>query len=243
MAEARPRARAGNEPSNDRGLPLFGWASGAGTRPDLTGHTVGCKMVAGRSSTQGDELRTKPVSRTAAWAALWLLLLGLAACGAEKADPQATIDALHTTLAAQEHALATAEAEISGWVPVTCQCPTCTPPAEPTVLLSTPRPVSTVQRPPTATPTSTPRPTPTSTASPTPVPDAAVGQWKTNLRSGPSVGYSILAEVEAGSPLEVLGKSADGEWLQVRTPAGLEGWMFLFPLELYLPLDSVPVTG
>jgi hypothetical protein len=56
------------------------------------------------------------------------------------------------------------------------------------------------------------------------------------------VGYSILAEVDGATPLQILGKSADEEWLQVRTPAGLEGWMFHLPVELYIPLESVPVS-
>ncbi len=100
----------------------------------------------------------------------------------------------------------------------------------------------TVQRPPTVTPTGTATPQPTPTATATPLPDAAVGDQLTNLRSGPSVGFAIIAEVEGGTALDVLGKSADGEWLKVRTPDGLEGWMFLLPLQVFIPLDTVPVT-
>jgi hypothetical protein len=55
------------------------------------------------------------------------------------------------------------------------------------------------------------------------------------------VGFPILTEVAPGTPLEVLGKSADQEWLKVRIPDGDEGWMFLLPVELNVPLDSLPV--
>ena len=56
------------------------------------------------------------------------------------------------------------------------------------------------------------------------------------------MGYEILAEVKSRTPLEVLGKSAGEEWIKVLTPAGMEGWMFLLPMELNIPLDSIPVT-
>ena len=174
-----------------------------------------------------------------------LLLLGLAACDSQELDAQATIDALNATLSAHEQQVATLEIETSQPSPSPLPSPTVPPTYSPTLLISTPRPVTTHQRPPTATPpptsTSTPLP-PTSTSTPTPLPDAAVGKLLTNLRAGPAVGFDILAEVEAGTPLMVLGKSADSEWLKVRTPEGLEGWMYYLPLDLFVSLDSVPLA-
>jgi uncharacterized protein YgiM (DUF1202 family) len=172
-----------------------------------------------------------------------LLVATLAACGGSEPDLALTVTALESTIAAQARALATWEAVAA----VTMTTPTLPPPTEvptrePTIVLATPPPVSTVQRPPTATASPTVTPPPTATPTATPIPDASVGDQLTNLRSGPAVGFAILAEVAPGTPLEVLGRSADDEWIKVRTPDGDEGWMFLLPVVLNIPLESVDVT-
>lgn len=183
------------------------------------------------------------------WGVLGLLLAAvLAACQAQEPDLEATVGALNATIAAQNQELGTMEAQAREPTPSQLPSPTKVATLRRPVVVSTPRPVSTAHRPPTGTPSATPLPTvpplPTAsaTATATPVPDAAVGRSLTNLRSGPGVGYEILAEVESRTPLEVLGKSPSEEWIKVLTPAGLEGWMFLLPLELNIPLDSIPVT-
>lgn len=177
------------------------------------------------------------------WGVLGLLLAAvLAACQAQEPDLEATVGALNATIAAQSQELGTMEAQAREPTPSQLPSPTKVATLRRPVVVSTPRPVSTAHRPPTGTPSATPLPTATATATATPIPDAAVGRSLTNLRSGPGVGYEILAEVESQTPLEVLGKSASEEWIKVLTPAGLEGWMFLLPLELNIPLDSIPVT-
>jgi hypothetical protein len=178
----------------------------------------------------------------AAWLVGSLLLATLAACGSQGPDLAATVSALEGTIAAQEGQLATWEAAALEPTATPVPPPTDVPTRRATIVLATAPPVATVQRPPTATPSPTVTPTPTATPTATSIPDAAVGDQLTNLRSGPAVGFAILAEVAAGTPLEVLGKSADQEWIKVRTPDGLEGWMFLLPIKLYIPLESLPVT-
>lgn len=177
------------------------------------------------------------------WRAILFALLLLAACQSPGADLEATIQVLDATITAQAQEFATSAAKANQATPTPLPLLTPSSPPQPTVVLPSPRPVSTIQRPPTATPP--PPPTATATASPTatPIPDAAVGATITNLRSGPGVGFQIMAEVESETPLAVLGKSADGEWIQVRTPDGLEGWMFYLPINLNIPLDTIPVTG
>lgn len=171
-----------------------------------------------------------------------LLVLGLSACGSQTVDLEATIESLNTTITVQQQHQATLEAELNQ--PTSSPTPTPTRPVQhrPTVALSTPKPVQTVQRPPTMTATNTPLPTATATATATPIPDASVGETLTNLRSGPSVGYPILAEIPAFTSLDVLGKSVDQEWLKVQTPDGQQGWMFTLPLIVNIPLDTIPVT-
>jgi len=180
-----------------------------------------------------------------AWVGGLLLAAALTACGRQGPDLAATVTALEATIVAQEGSLATWEAiaqEPTG-EPTLMPSPTeVVVVVKPTIVLGTAPPVSTPQRPPTATPTATATPPPTPTATATPIPDAAVGDLITNLRSGPAVGFFILAEVDPGTPLKVLGKSADQEWIKVQTPDGTEGWMFLLPVNLYIPLESLSVT-
>lgn len=174
-------------------------------------------------------------------ALLLLLALLLAACKPQDAGPESTIAALNTTIAEQAEELAALEALASQPPPTATPSPTHIPRQMPTVVLPSPEPVLTVQRPPTATPSPLPTATATATATSTPIPDAAVGDVLTNLRSGPGVGFEVLSEVAAGTPLDLLGKSADGEWLKVRIPDGQEGWMFYLPVRLTVSPDAIPV--
>jgi hypothetical protein len=176
------------------------------------------------------------------WLVASFMLAALTACSGTGPDLLATVGALEGTIAAQEGELATWEAAALAPTATPVPPPTEVPTRKATIVLATAPPAATVQRPPTATPSPTVTSTPTATPTATPIPDAAVGDQLTNLRSGPAVGFPILAEVEAGTPLEVLGKSADQEWIKVRTLDGSEGWMFLLPVNLYIPLESLPVT-
>lgn len=48
-----------------------------------------------------------------------------------------------------------------------------------------------------------------------------------NVRTGPGLGYGLIAGgAPAGTQLELIGRSSDSSWLQVRLPAGEEGWIF-----------------
>ncbi len=178
------------------------------------------------------------------WGGIFLAMLCLTACTSKgEVDSPATIEALNATISAQKHHVATLE-ELAKQPSATL--PPSSPTTalhRPTVMLSTPKPATSFQRPPTATPSPSPSASPTATATQTPIPDAAVGETLTNLRSGPAVGFGILSEVGPGAPLTILGKSADSEWLQVRIPDGTEGWMFYLPVELYIPIETIPITG
>ena len=172
------------------------------------------------------------------------MMVCFAACtSADEIDSSATIEALNATISAQKDRVATLE-ELARQPSPTFPPPTPTTALyRPTVNLSTPKPVTDFQRPPTATPSPLPSATATATATQTPIPDAVVGQTLTNLRSGPAVGFGVLSEVEPGTPLTILGKSPDSEWLKVRIPDGTEGWMFYLPLDLYIPIETIPITG
>lgn len=96
---------------------------------------------------------------------------------------------------------------------------------------ATPIPTSTLI--PTATwpATETPLPAP-STATPSPQPTQAVrgsvnfSERRVNVRSGPGTDFDTLRSIAAGTPLFVLGISANREWYNIRVEEdGLEGWI------------------
>ncbi len=63
------------------------------------------------------------------------------------------------------------------------------------------------------------------------------------LRRGPGLSQAILTQLDAGAALQLLGRTEDNAWLQVIAPAGNEGWVMAKFVEIFVPFDSVPVTG
>lgn len=73
-------------------------------------------------------------------------------------------------------------------------------------------------------------------------PVAIVNTSFLNVRTGPGVQYSVLITVVGGTTLQVMGRAADGVWLQVSTQAGL-GWV---NVEYTIPrgnFEFVPVVS
>lgn len=93
----------------------------------------------------------------------------------------------------------------------------------------------------TPTPTITPTPTLTPTPTPTPLPTyvAEVIGELVNLRSGPGNDYEVLNIIPVGEDVELIGKTADGEWILVRTQAGDKGWIYR---ELLQPESGAKMT-
>ena len=52
----------------------------------------------------------------------------------------------------------------------------------------------------------------------------ATGGGALNLRSGPGTQYPVLAQLADGTIVNVLGRSADSQWLHVETAGGITGW-------------------
>lgn len=77
-------------------------------------------------------------------------------------------------------------------------------------------------------------------------PDAVVGpiagDVPLRLRAGPSTETDILAELPSGTGLQVIGRTASADWLNVVTPDGKRGWVFAEYVTAYRDLDTVPVT-
>lgn len=47
-----------------------------------------------------------------------------------------------------------------------------------------------------------------------------------NLRAGPSLNHHIFLQLNEGTVLEIMGRSENQEWLQVRLESGTQGWVY-----------------
>lgn len=104
----------------------------------------------------------------------------------------------------------------------------------------TPTPIPTA----TWTPSVTPTPTATFTPTPTPTPtfprDALPKGTAMNLRAGPDALHPVVGLARAETPLAVRGRTEDGTWLQVDSPAGQNGWAKAELLTVLRAFDSIP---
>lgn len=74
-------------------------------------------------------------------------------------------------------------------------------------------------------------------------PTAVVNTGALNVRSGPGVQFNIISAVYSGHVVQMLGRNADGSWVQVRLFSGQEGWVngrFLNPSS---PIANLPVVS
>lgn len=71
------------------------------------------------------------------------------------------------------------------------------------------------------------------------------GQNTVNLRSDPNFNAKVLAQFDLGATAVVLGKSTDGQWVQVEVPGrpGEKGWLFVQAVTLSGQLDNVAVIS
>lgn len=99
--------------------------------------------------------------------------------------------------------------------------------------------------PPLATPTPFPdTPTPEApTITPTPTPFARVEGQVANVRTGPSVAYSIIGQARFGDLLTITGRNDAGTWWQVCCVNGQQGWIAAFLVSPQAPVDQVAIAG
>lgn len=110
------------------------------------------------------------------------------------------------------------------------------------VATTTPSPTLTV------TVTLTPTLTPTNQPSPTPPPPTATA-WRlyifatapVNVRSGPGTQFEIVVQIAPETPVDVLSRSTDGEWMEVALADSQSGWVaaFLLATAPATPINSV----
>lgn len=63
------------------------------------------------------------------------------------------------------------------------------------------------------------------------------------LRTGPSALDTVIAELPGLTPLNIIGKSDNGAWLNVTTTDGRGGWVAIQYVDLFVALGELPVTG
>lgn len=99
-------------------------------------------------------------------------------------------------------------------------------------------------------PTATPVPPTSVPVEPTPVPEpagpavvqATVNADQLNVRSGPGGSFEVVRAVTIGQQFDVVGKSADGQWLQLAENGTVIGWSAAQYFDLTADLAGVPVA-
>jgi uncharacterized protein YraI len=63
-----------------------------------------------------------------------------------------------------------------------------------------------------------------------------------NLRAGPGLSHRVILVLADETQIELLGRSANGEWLEARLPEGLGGWVFASYVDAAGDTSKLPVT-
>lgn len=99
------------------------------------------------------------------------------------------------------------------------------------------------QRLPPDQPTILPDITPTTAATPTPEGvTITITNPRQNVRSGPSISYDILGQLNQGDQARVIGASIDYTWVVIDF-RGQQGWLATYLLEVFGDLNSVPIIA
>jgi uncharacterized protein YraI len=116
--------------------------------------------------------------------------------------------------------------------------PNAEAPAEPLILIPTQTPASaaTAEPAPTVAPTATTAPEATTVT-------AEVIPFLLQLYSTPDNTSDDVARAQRGTDFVVIGKNADGSWLQVTTAEGLTGWVVGGNVRVTGDVDDVPVVA
>ena len=69
--------------------------------------------------------------------------------------------------------------------------------------------------------------------------EGKVTAWGLNVRTGPGTAYSIIGVLSQGDVVEVVGKNAASDWLQIAY-SGQEGWVSAAYVDLSGSLTGVP---
>jgi hypothetical protein len=76
-----------------------------------------------------------------------------------------------------------------------------------------------------------------------PTVDGKVSSYQLNVRANPGEGARILEVIPRDTPLDILGRYYDNNWIQVQTPTGTVGWVAAWLVDIYIDLSSVPIIN
>ncbi len=92
-----------------------------------------------------------------------------------------------------------------------------------------------------ATPTDRPSPTPNVSPTPLPIIRGVVDAGQAvNVREGPGRTFTAIASAQPGTIVQVIGRSGDGDWLQIRLEDGREGWISADFIAVEGPVTPTP---
>ena len=150
------------------------------------------------------------------FAAIWIFSM-LTSCDSLEKQLEATVSSgisqTQTVVVATEQSIQTADAQtlVAGYTATS----TVTSSPTPTIPSPTPSPTN----------TNTLSPSPTLTPTIALFGTASVRYSNTNIRYGPSSEYPIVAKLDAGVEISLLGQSEDEKWFVVLMSNGKEGWV------------------
>jgi N-acetylmuramoyl-L-alanine amidase len=82
----------------------------------------------------------------------------------------------------------------------------------------------------------------TDSHTPAPAASAIVATGALNVRSGPGVGYSIVAVVGHGDVVTLLGRNATASWVQVQRASGQTGWVNASLVQPTVAISTLPLV-
>jgi hypothetical protein len=62
-----------------------------------------------------------------------------------------------------------------------------------------------------------------------------------NLRAGPSLNHRVFLQLNEGTVLEIMGRSENQEWLQVRLDSGTQGWVYYEYVDTQTVIADLPL--
>lgn len=62
-----------------------------------------------------------------------------------------------------------------------------------------------------------------------------------NLRAGPGLNHRIFLQLNEGKALEIMGRSENQEWLQVRLDSGTQGWVYYEFVDTQVVIANLPL--
>lgn len=72
---------------------------------------------------------------------------------------------------------------------------------------------------------------------------AVVNSGALNVRSGPGVGYSIVAVIYQGQSVTLLGRNANNAWVKVQTTSGQQGWVNALLITTNAAIGGLPLAA